>query len=66
MNRLTIPEVAERLRMSPRFVLDELKRGNLRGSQFGGKWRISEADLKAYDEAHMNVQPVQRRGRRSA
>jgi excisionase family DNA binding protein len=60
---LTVPEVAERLRMSERFVLDELRRKNLRGSRFGGAWHVDEADLAVYVEAHANVRPV---GRKSA
>jgi excisionase family DNA binding protein len=55
---LTVPEVAERLRMSERFVLDELRRKNLRGSRFGGAWHVDEADLAIYIEAHANVRPV--------
>ena len=61
---LTTAEVAARLRKSSRFVRDELGRKHLRGSRFGGEWRISEADLAAYVEAHLNMQPVARRRRR--
>jgi excisionase family DNA binding protein len=55
---LTVPEVADRLRQSKRFVLDELRRKNLRGSRFGGTWHIAEADLRTYIDAHANVRPV--------
>jgi len=55
---LTVPEVADRLRQSKRFVLDELRRKNLRGSRYGGAWHIAEADLRTYIEAHANVRPV--------
>lgn len=58
---LTVPEAAERLRKSERFVLDELRRKNLRGARFGGAWHISEADLDVYIAAHMNVSQVARR-----
>lgn len=58
---LHVPEVAERLRMSERFVLDELRRKNLRGARFGGQWKVSEADLAVYVESHANVSQV--RGR---
>lgn len=58
---LTVPEVAERLRMSERFVLDELRRKNLRGSRFGGAWHVDVADLEVYIEAHANVRPVEKR-----
>lgn len=55
---LLVPEVAERLRQSKRFVLEELRRKNLRGSYFGGQWHVAEADLKTYIDAHANVRPV--------
>lgn len=55
---LSVAEVAERLRKSERFVLDELRRKNLRGSKFGGEWHIAPDDLSAYVEAHMNVSRV--------
>lgn len=58
---LTTQEVAVVIRMSPRFVLDELRRKRLRGSKLGGEWRVSEADLERYVEALANVRPV--RGR---
>lgn len=48
---LTVREVAERLRTSERFVLDELRRKNLRGSKLGTGWRITEADLVTYLDA---------------
>lgn len=57
---LTSREVAERLRMSERFVLDELRRKNLAGAKLGGVWRIAERDLEVYLEAHLNVRPVRR------
>ena len=62
---LTIPEVERILRKKYRFVLNELTRGNLRGSHFGGQWHVTPADLDAYIEAHTNVRPVEKR-RRSA
>jgi excisionase family DNA binding protein len=57
---LTVSEVADRLKASTRFVLDELRRKNLRGSRIGAGWRITEADLETYIEAHMNVGKVRR------
>lgn len=62
---LTVAEVAERLRVSPRFVRDELMREKLVGSRFGGEWRIAETAVDVYIEAHLNVRPVKQR-RRSA
>lgn len=60
---LTTAEVAERLRRSQRFVVDELRRKNLRGAKYGGGWGIREDDLDTYIEAHMNVTPVRKRTR---
>lgn len=57
---LTVHEAAEVLRSSDRFVLDELRRKNLRGSKTGAGWRIREADVDVYIEAHMNVAKVRR------
>lgn len=57
---LTVTDAAERLRKSTRFVLDELRRKNLRGSKYGGEWHIAEADLDVYVEAHANVAKVRR------
>lgn len=57
---LTVAEAAERLRRSERFVLDELRRKNLRGSKYGGAWSIDPADLDAYRDAHANVTRVRR------
>lgn len=61
MSLLTTTEVAERLQMSQRFVLDELRRKRLRGSKLGGEWRIADADLDRYVDSLANVRPVQPR-----
>jgi len=58
---LSVTEVAEILRQSNRFVVDELRRKNLVGSKFGGQWHISAADVDSYVEAHRNVRAVVRR-----
>lgn len=57
---LLVADVAARLRKSERFVLDELRRRNLRGSKYGGEWHVTEDDLDGYIEAHMNVSKVRR------
>lgn len=59
MNLLTVPEVAERLKASRRFVLDEIRRKNLRASKLNG-WRVSEDDLQTYIDAKANVSAVRR------
>lgn len=66
MTLLTTDEVAAELRRKPRFVREELKRGNLRGSRVGGDWRIREDDLESYLEAQLNVPREDRRRRRRA
>lgn len=60
MKILLVPEVAERLRKSERFVLDELRRKNLPGSRFGGQWHVTESSIDAYISAHMNVREVRK------
>lgn len=62
---LLVQDVANKLKKKEQFVRNELRRGKLRGSYFGGAWHITEADLATYVEAHMNVRPVEKR-RRSA
>lgn len=57
---LTVPEVATIIAASERFVLDELRRKNLRGTKLGAGWRISEADLDTYVDAKANVSRVRR------
>jgi excisionase family DNA binding protein len=57
---LKTSEVADELKMSPRFVVDEIRRNNLRASKMGGEWRVSRADLETYVAAHANVRPVGR------
>lgn len=55
---LTIDETADELGMSTRYVLDEIRRKNLRASKFGNRWKVARADLAVYVAAHANVRPV--------
>ena len=57
---LTVAEVAEKTKYSKRFLLDELRRKNLRGTKTAAGWRLTEADVETYMEAHMNVRKVRR------
>jgi excisionase family DNA binding protein len=59
---LTVAEVVERLSISTRLVLDELRRKHLRGTKLPGKagWRITEADLQTYVDARANLAKVRR------
>lgn len=61
MKRLTVPEVAEQLRCSERFVLDEIRRKNLRASKIGGAWKLTPEDVERYENAKANVPAVRRR-----
>lgn len=60
MKLLTVPEAAEVMRCSERFIKDELRRKNLRGSKTAAGWRISEVDIDVYIEAHANVRRVRK------
>ena len=51
---LTPAQVGERLQLSPYTILDYLRRGKLRGVKFGKQWRVREADLQAFIEAHLS------------
>lgn len=57
---LTVDDVALILVASPRFVYDELRRKNMRGSKTGAGWRITEEDLDTYVDAKANVSRVRR------
>ena len=48
----TLPEVAERLRVSRRTVYRWIKNGDLNAYQFGREYRITESALKQFLEAH--------------
>ena len=60
---LTVAEAADRLKATERYVLDELRRKNLRGTKLNGKagWRVSDDDLQRYIDARANLSKV--RGR---
>jgi excisionase family DNA binding protein len=45
---LTVPEVAERLRLCPKTIRRMIDRGELRVHRIGRQLRISEEDLDAY------------------
>ena len=48
----TLPEVAERLKVSRRTVYRWIKNGDLKAYQFGREYRITESALKQFLEAH--------------
>ena len=45
---LTLLEVADVLRLSPRTVREYLQRGEIEGRIIGGRWRFRRADLDAF------------------
>jgi excisionase family DNA binding protein len=49
---LTLPEVAERLKVSRRTIYRWIKSGDLVAYQFGREYRITESALKDFLEAH--------------
>ncbi len=49
---LTLPEVAERLKVSRRTIYRWIKNGDLDAYQFGREYRITESALKNFLEAH--------------
>ena len=49
---LTLPEVAERLKVSRRTIYRWIKSGDLDAYQFGREYRITESALKDCLEAH--------------
>jgi excisionase family DNA binding protein len=49
---LTLPEVADQLKVSRRTVYRWIKSGELNAYQFGRDYRITESALKDFLEAH--------------
>jgi excisionase family DNA binding protein len=49
----TVKEVAAKLKVSERSVLDWLRAGHLRGLRAGRAWRVKESDLEVFLEAHL-------------
>jgi len=50
----TSAEVADILKMNPQVVNRKLQAGELQGYKLGKDWRVSEAQLHAFLEAHSN------------
>jgi excisionase family DNA binding protein len=48
----TLPEVAERLKVSRRTVYRWIKNGDLNAYQFGREYRITERDLQDFLKRH--------------
>ncbi|MBK6602363.1 MAG: helix-turn-helix domain-containing protein [Betaproteobacteria bacterium] len=66
MNRLlTVPEVCDRISLSPRVVRQMLHDGRLRGSKVAKKWLVDEVDLADLVNESSN-RPRKRRSRAAA
>jgi excisionase family DNA binding protein len=53
----TVKEVAAKLKVSERAVLDWLRAGQLRGLRAGRAWRVKESALEAFLEASPEKDP---------
>lgn len=60
---LTVFEVAERWRIKPRSVRDEIVRKRLPATKIGGQWLVKPADVEAFEQSQMNVRPIAKRTR---
>lgn len=58
---LTTTEVAEALRMTPRWVAQQCYCGKIRAKKFGTQWRITEEELKAFMGVSEPVERVNRK-----
>ncbi|MDX2103508.1 MAG: helix-turn-helix domain-containing protein [Alphaproteobacteria bacterium] len=54
---MTIAEVAEMLKVTPRTVGGWIRSGDLRAVKAGKDWRIAQVDLEAFLNAHANRPP---------
>lgn len=52
---LTVHEVADRMKVTPRTVGDWIRSGKLRAIKVGRDWRIAVRDLEAFADAHANI-----------
>lgn len=60
---LNADQAAAVLGVSRRFIEDELRRKNLRGTKLPGKlgWRLTAADIERYADSRANVSKVRSR-----
>jgi excisionase family DNA binding protein len=63
---LTPEQVAERLQVKERTVLDWLRAGDLRGLKLGRLWRVRPEDLEKFLAASVAPKPAPRKARESA
>lgn len=54
---LTVNDVAQRMKVTPRTVGDWIRQGKLRAIKVGRDWRIAIEDLESFADAHANMPP---------
>lgn len=52
---LTVQEVADRMKVTPRTVGDWIRHDKLRAIKVGRDWRVSVKDLESFANAHANI-----------
>jgi len=52
---LTVQEVADRMKVTPRTVGDWIRHDKLRAIKVGRDWRVSVKDLETFANAHANI-----------
>ena len=57
---LTLPEVAEYLKLNPKTIYRLAQRGDLPGFKAGASWRFKLSDIEAWIENNMNTPPRRR------
>ena len=59
---MTVQEVADRMKVTPRTVGDWIRHSKLRAIKVGRDWRVSVTDLEAFADAHANIPTGKGRG----
>ncbi len=52
---MTVQEVADRMKVTPRTVGDWIRHSKLRAIKVGRDWRVSVSDLETFADAHANI-----------
>lgn len=64
--RLTVPEIAAKLRCSEWFAVRLCRSGRIEATKPAGKWLATPAAVDAYEATTKNTAPTRRRRRRAA
>ena len=65
-DRMTVPEIATRLRCSEWFAVRLCRSGRIEATKPAGKWLATPAAVDAYEATTNNQAPTRRRRRRAA